>query len=82
MWGGCTQAYAAFAEKWATLLNEDMSNDDIRDLGFNHWKWGNHAPRKLMVETAIVGEYFHIYRYVKSIVYVHFLLRVSYLPLC
>lgn len=31
-------------------------------LGYDRWKWGNTAVRRLMVETAVIGEYFHIYR--------------------
>ena len=62
VWGGCDDAVAAFYEKWKIQINENLSNDDIRDMGFKVWKWGNHAPRKIMLETAIVGEYFHIYR--------------------
>ena len=30
--------------------------------GYSKWKWGNTAVRRLMVETAVMGEYFHIYR--------------------
>ena len=30
--------------------------------GYDKWKWGNISPRRLMVETAVMGEYFHIYR--------------------
>ena len=62
MWGGCDDAVAAFYEKWKTVINENLSNDEIKAMGFTKWKWGNHAPRKIMLETAIVGEYFHIYR--------------------
>ena len=62
MWGGCEQAYANFSAKWGDILDADMTDEEILAAGYKKWKWGNTAPRRQMVETAIMGEYFHIYR--------------------
>ena len=123
MWGGCVQAYKDFSDKWAYLLDQDMTDAEIASLGrkfflliysssflvssitlfftaslfsdfsslslsvciksiefsiesllsnkiisilqlpgFEKWKWGNTAARRTMVETSVIGEYFHIYR--------------------
>ena len=62
MWGGCTDGYQQFYDKWAYLLEANVTNKEIQALGYKTWKWGMTAPRKMMVETAIMGEYFHIYR--------------------
>ena len=62
MWGGCTEAYQSFYSKWAHVLEANVTNKEVQALGYRTWKWGMNAPRKAMVETAIMGEYFHIYR--------------------
>ena len=62
MWGGCTEGYRAFYTKWAHVLEANVTNKEVASLGYKTWKWGMRAPRKAMVETAIMGEYFHIYR--------------------
>ena len=62
IWGGCVEAYQNFSSKWASVLDANMTDDDTLALGYEHWKWGNIAPRRVMVETAVMGEYFHIYR--------------------
>ena len=48
--------------------------------GYDKWKWGNISPRRLMVETAVMGEYFHIYRSFWR--YVRFILSQSGMTLC
>jgi hypothetical protein len=76
MGGGCEQAYAAFLEKWGEFMNTDvteaelnaikysgnMNKADMEANGYTKWKWGYKAPRQLMFDKAIMGEYFHIYR--------------------
>ena len=62
MWGGCTEGYRAFYTKWAHVLEANVTNKEVAAMGYKTWKWGMRAPRKTMVETAIMGEYFHIYR--------------------
>lgn len=62
MWGGCDAAYQAFYEKWGEVINADVTDADIASFGLKKWRWGYNKPRKTMLETAIVGEYFHIYR--------------------
>ena len=62
MWGGCVDGYNSFTEKWAHILQKNMTNDEISALGYKKWKWGNTAVGNLMLDTAIMGEYFHIYR--------------------
>jgi hypothetical protein len=39
-----------------------MTDADIEGYGYYNWKWGYIAPRRKMAETAVIGEYFHIYR--------------------
>lgn len=56
------EAYQNFSSKWSYLLDANMTDAETAAIGFEHWKWGNIAPRRLMVETAVMGEYFHIYR--------------------
>lgn len=34
VWGGCTDAYAKFLEKWGDVLEADMSEDEITQHGF------------------------------------------------
>jgi hypothetical protein len=76
MRGGCNEAYAAFQEKWGAVLAEDVNEEIVNALGYTgsqtkaemeesgliKWKWGQTAPRQLMIDKAIMGEYFHIYR--------------------
>jgi hypothetical protein len=62
IWGGCVEAYQNFSTKWADVLDANMTDAETLALGYDHWKWGNIAPRRVMVETAVMGEYFHIYR--------------------
>ena len=62
MWGGCSDGYKNFYDKWSYLLEANVTNKEIEKLGYKTWKWGMTAPRKMMVETAVMGEYFHIYR--------------------
>ena len=62
MWGGCEDGYHAFTEKWAHVLKKNMTNDEIAAVGYKKWKWGNTEVANYMLDTAIMGEYFHIYR--------------------
>ncbi len=64
VWGGCTEAYANFTAKWADELDASITVDDINDYypDGKSWKWGYDAPRRLQLEKAVMGEYFHIYR--------------------
>ena len=62
MWGGCEDGYHAFVEKWDHVLQKNMTDEEILALGYKKWKWGNVAVANLMLQTAIMGEYFHIYR--------------------
>ena len=62
MWGGCEDGYHAFTEKWAHILRKNMTNDEIAAVGYKKWKWGNTEVANFMLDTAIMGEYFHIYR--------------------
>ena len=62
MWGGCVDGYYAFIEKWDHILRKNMTDLEVLDAGYKKWKWGNVAVGQLMLETAIMGEYFHIYR--------------------
>ena len=39
-----------------------MTKNEIDAGGYSKWKWGYTAPRQLMVNKAVMGEYFHIYR--------------------
>lgn len=66
VWGGCNAAYASFLEKWSSFLDTDMSDDEILSSGnelasFKN-KWGPSGQRRMMIDKAIIGEYFHIYR--------------------
>jgi hypothetical protein len=66
VWGGCNAAYATFLQKWATFLDSDMTDEEIvnsgNDLVTFKNKWGPAGQRRMMIDKAIVGEYFHIYR--------------------
>ncbi len=66
VFGGCEDDLAAFAAKWGTLMDTNLTDDEIITAGYNppqfHNKWGQSAPRRAMYERAIVGEFFHIYR--------------------
>lgn len=66
VWGGCTQAFANLTAKWADLLNADVTEEEIEAAGLNPQKffnkWGTSGQRMLMLDTAVLGEYFHIYR--------------------
>ena len=54
--------YYAFVEKWDHILRKNMTDAEILEAGYKKWKWGNTGVGQLMLETAIMGEYFHIYR--------------------
>jgi hypothetical protein len=66
VWGGCTDAIADLKEKYSDLFSADVTEDELTAAGivpdkfFN--KWGTSNQRNLMLETAVLGEYFHIYR--------------------
>ncbi len=74
--GGCAESYASFLEKWGEFMNTDVSEAELNAIGYTvnmnkadmdangytKWKWGYTAPRQLMMDKAIMGEYFHIYR--------------------
>ena len=76
MGGGCVEKYQQFLEKWGDFLAQDvteaelnsinyavaMNKADMEAAGYTKWKWGYSAPRQLMFDKAIMGEYFHIYR--------------------
>ena len=62
MWGGCVDGYYAFVEKWDHVLRKNMTDAEVLEAGYKKWKWGNTEVGQLMLETAIMGEYFHIYR--------------------
>ncbi len=63
MWGGCSDAYANFTTTWSYLLDVNMTDDEISDIGYpSGWKWGNVLPRRYMFETAVMGEHYHFYR--------------------
>ena len=63
--GDCVDAYTALTEKWADVLDADMTEDEITGYGYSvkTWEWGlTGSPRRKMVEKSVMGEYFHIYR--------------------
>jgi len=66
VWGGCTDAYYAFIDKWGDFLDTTMTDEEViasgNDLHTFTNKWGSTGQRRVMVEKAIMGEYFHIYR--------------------
>jgi hypothetical protein len=66
VWGGCTEAFANLTTKWADLLNTDVTTEEVEAAGLNAQKffnkWGESGQRLLMLDTAVLGEYFHIYR--------------------
>jgi len=66
VWGGCTEAYSAFQAKWGDLLRTTLSDSEIEATGLDlrsfKNKWGETEQRQTMIEKAIMGEYFHIYR--------------------
>jgi hypothetical protein len=62
MWGGCVEGYWMYKEKWDHILMKNMTNNEIAAAGYKKWKWGNIAVGQYMLETAVMGEYFHIYR--------------------
>lgn len=66
IWGGCEQAYTNFTSKWGEILDHNLTIDEVAAMGYDtnlfFNKWGYTAQRRLMFETAIMGEYFHIYR--------------------
>eukprot|EP00595_Chromulina_sp_UTEXLB2642_P002508 CAMPEP_0196765442 /NCGR_PEP_ID=MMETSP1095-20130614/8865_1 /TAXON_ID=96789 ORGANISM="Chromulina nebulosa, Strain UTEXLB2642" /NCGR_SAMPLE_ID=MMETSP1095 /ASSEMBLY_ACC=CAM_ASM_000446 /LENGTH=510 /DNA_ID=CAMNT_0042123479 /DNA_START=713 /DNA_END=2245 /DNA_ORIENTATION=+ len=63
MGGDCTQVFADFMEKYADVLNADMTQEEVKELGLEQgWQWGYTAPRMAIFRQEIMGEYFHIYR--------------------
>ena len=66
VYGGCTDAYHAFVDKWGYILDANMTSDEVKETGldpvmfFKHW--GTTTQRRNMFEKAVMGEYFHIYR--------------------
>ena len=50
------------SSQWAHILKKNMTNDEIAAVGYKKWKWGNTEVANYMLDTAIMGEYFHIYR--------------------
>ena len=57
VWGGCTDAYIAFSEKWATVLDANITYSEIESNNYtaDSWKWGTVAPRRVMVRKAPSG---------------------------
>lgn len=66
VYGGCVDSYNTFITKWQDVLDADMSEDEIAATGNDVHsfvnKWGSTNQRRNMIEKAIMGEYFHIYR--------------------
>ena len=64
MGGGCISAYQNFSNTWSSLLDATMTPEEIMSHGFSidEWTWGTSAPRRAILETKVMGEYFHIYR--------------------
>jgi Common central domain of tyrosinase len=63
MWGGCTEAYKEFSDKWSDVLDADMTEHEVKSYDFSgEWEWGYESPRRQIIEYMVMGEYFHIYR--------------------
>lgn len=66
VWGGCTEAYQTLITKWDEVLNTEVTDEEIVAGGYDttkfRRKWGETGARKTMLDTAVMGEYFHIYR--------------------
>ena len=64
LYGSCADGYQAFITKWASVLDEDMTAEQVAAYGFDsaNWGYGLKAPRRGMFEKSIMGEYFHIFR--------------------
>jgi hypothetical protein len=66
VWGGCTQAVADLKSKWESVFKGDVKEEDLVAAGMDptrfYNKWGKTGQREAMFDTAITGEYFHIYR--------------------
>jgi len=66
VFGGCTEAYQKFNEKWSTYLDTDVTEAEMIKGGYTKTqftnKWGATGQRRTMFNKAIMGEYFHIYR--------------------
>jgi hypothetical protein len=66
MFGGCSDAYTAFTEKWGTYMDATLMDKEVELMGLDSAefknKWGETAQRRAMFNKVIVGEYFHIYR--------------------
>ena len=64
LYGSCADGYREFTTKWAAVLDEDMTAEQVAAYGFDssNWGYGLKAPRRGMFEKSIMGEYFHIFR--------------------
>eukprot|EP01034_Spumella_vulgaris_P025774 gene25774-32265_t len=66
VFGGCTEAYAKFNEKWGAYLDTDLTETEVSAHGYTleqfSNKWGETGQRRAMFDKAIMGEWFHIYR--------------------
>lgn len=64
VFGGCTEAYVNFSSTWSSVLDADMTVEEIEALGYSwsDWDWGLQAPRREMIEDIVIAEYHHIYR--------------------
>ena len=66
VFGGCTDAYAAFESKWGDYLDRKMSDADIEAAGYDptdfNADYGMTGQRRTIFNRSVMGEYFHIYR--------------------
>ena len=64
MGGDCIDTYKNFTDTWSRILDADMTPDEIMSHGYtmDSWEWGTSAPRRKMLESMVMGEYFHVYK--------------------
>lgn len=64
MGGECIEAYQNFTETWSSLLDAEMTAEEIMSHGYSmdEWEWGTQGPRRTMLENMVMGEYFHVYK--------------------
>lgn len=60
--GDCATARESFISRWSSVLNADITDEEIKQAGLTAWTYDREAARLSMLERDVYGEYFHIWR--------------------